>query len=319
MSEYSIRELEQWNERIERIAREAGLCCYEQEFDIVCYEDMISYEAYTGMPSHYPHWSYGKAYERLKTLNKYNLSGLPYEMVINSNPCIAYLMKDNTLPVQILTIAHVYGHNDFFRRNRLFEGSTRADYTIEMFKNHAGRIRDYIADPGIGYGRVEKILNAAHALKFQSPRTSIKRLSEDDTKKVLFDRLQKPKSDHRLLEPNSTEEEMQLDFKRIPIEPEDDLLLFISNYGRLHDWERDIIDIVREETEYFLPQIDTKIMNEGWASFWHYSILNKLELPQGFHIEFIKQHNQVIRPQEGRINPYYLGFKIFESISERYK
>lgn len=113
MADYSINELEMWSRRIEEIAEEAGLDCYEQEFELVSYEEMTSYEAYSGMPSHYPHWSYGKAYERIRTLNKYNLSGLPYEIVINSNPCIAYLMKDNSLLLQILTMAHVYAHNDF--------------------------------------------------------------------------------------------------------------------------------------------------------------------------------------------------------------
>ena len=128
MSDYSIKELEMWNRRIEEIVSEMGLDCYEQEFELVSYEDMSAYEAYSGMPSHYPHWSFGKAYERIRTLNKYNLSGLPYEMVINSNPCIAYLMKDNSLLLQILTMAHVYGHNDFFKCNRLFRTGTRASY-----------------------------------------------------------------------------------------------------------------------------------------------------------------------------------------------
>jgi len=319
MTDYSVRELEQWNERIEKVAREEGLDFYDQEFEIVSYEDMIAYEAYMGMPSHYPHWSYGKAYESIKTLYKYNLSGLPHEMVINSNPCIAYLMKDNTLLLQILTIAHVYGHNDFFKNNRLFKQGTRAEYTVEMFKNHADRIREYIADPGKGYEKVEKVLNAAHAIRFQTSRViGEKRLSEEDKKKALLARLQKPRSEHPLLEGDKKEEEPIPDIKKIPLEPEEDLLLFISTYGRLQDWERDIINIVREETLYFLPQIETKIINEGWASFWHYTILNKLELPQSLHIEFLKRHNQVIKPLEGRINPYYVGFKIFEDLKRRY-
>jgi len=319
MTDYSIKELEQWNERIEKNVRDLGLDCYEQEFEIVSYEDMIGYEAYAGMPSHYPHWSYGKAYERIKTLNKYNLTGLPYEMVINSNPCIAYLMRDNTLLLQILTMAHVYGHNDFFKNNRMFKYGTRAELTVEMFKNHADRIRKYIADPSIGYAKVEKILNAAHALRFQTSRViGEKKLTEDEKKKRLLDRLQKPKSEYPLLEPRKKEEEPLLDLKKIPVEPEEDMLLFISTYGKLSDWEKDILNIVREEAQYFIPQIETKIMNEGWASYWHYTILNKLELTQDLHIEFLKRHNQVIRPHEGRINPYYIGFKMFEDLNKRY-
>ena len=321
MADFSIRELEQWNERIEEIARAEGLSYYDQEFEIVGYEDMIGYEAYIGMPSHYPHWSYGKAYERIKILNKYNLSGLPYEMVINSDPCIGYLMKDNTLLLQILTIAHVYGHNDFFRNNRLFKNGTRADYTIEMFKNHAERIRSYIFDPGIAYGRTEKILNAAHALKFQIARVpGEKRITEEEIRRQLLLKSGGTKDrEHPLLEAASGREEHLPDLRKIPLQPEEDLLHFISKYGRLLEWERDIINIVWEESLYFIPQMETKIMNEGWASFWHYTILNRLGLPQNLHMEFLKRHNQVIRPYEGQLNPYYIGFKIFEELREKYR
>ncbi|MCX7841865.1 MAG: SpoVR family protein [Clostridia bacterium] len=317
MTDYSMKELERWNEIIENKAREFGLNYYEQEFEIVSYEDMICYEAYIGMPSHYPHWSYGKAYERIKTLNRYNLTGLPYEMVINSDPCIAYLMKDNTLLLQILTIAHVYGHNDFFKNNRLFKQGTRADCAVEMFKNHADRIREYISEPGIGYGKVEKILNAAHAIRYQTLRVAGEKLvSEEEKRRNLFRRFERPQSDHPLLEriEKQNEDQLPLNLKKIPVEPQEDVLLFIATYGRLRDWEKDILRIVRDETMYFIPQIETKIMNEGWASFWHYTILNSLELPQGLHFEFLKRHNQVIKPIEGRINPYYVGFKIFEDL-----
>ncbi|MDP4095086.1 MAG: SpoVR family protein [Bacillota bacterium] len=320
MADYSIRELEQWNERIEKVVHSSGLDCYEQEFEIVSYEDMIGYEAYIGMPSHYPHWSYGKAFEKIKTLHKYNLSGLPYEMVINSDPCMAYLMKDNTLLLQILTIAHVYGHNDFFKNNRLFKTGTKAEYTVEMFKNHADRIRQYISDPSIGYKKVERILNSAHALKYQTTRVmGSKRISEEEKIKKLAMKNQKPRSEHPLIEPKVVEKnDFELDLKKIPIEPEEDILLFLWCFGRLEEWEKDIISIVRDETAYFLPQIETKIMNEGWASYWHYSILKELELPQGMHMEFLKRHNQVVTPHEGNINPYYIGFKIYESLKERF-
>lgn len=320
MAEFSLKELEMWNEKIEKVARGFGLDFYETEFEIVSYEDMICYETYIGMPSHYPHWSFGKAYERTKTLHRLNLTGLPYEMVINSNPCIAYLMKDNTLLLQILTIAHVYGHNDFFKNNRLFKLGTKADYTVEMFKNHADRIRGYIADPGIGYPRVEKILNAAHAIRYQTTRTvGQKRISEEEKRKALLERLQKPKSDYPLLDaPEEKRDDGYVKLKNIPIEPEEDLVWFLIKYSRLNSWEKDILEIAREEAMYFLPQIETKIMNEGWASYWHYTILNKLNLEQGLHFEFLKRHNQVIRPFGGQINPYYVGFKIFEDLIKRY-
>ena len=112
---YSFSDIEKWNEKIEKKVKEYGLDFYPQEFEVIGFNEMIGYEAYVGMPSRYPHWSFGKSYEKSKTLYSLNLTGLPYEMVINSDPCLAYLMKDNTLLLQILTMAHVYGHNDFLR------------------------------------------------------------------------------------------------------------------------------------------------------------------------------------------------------------
>ena len=237
MSDYSLKDLERWNDIIEQKATEVGLSYYEQEFEMVSYEDMIGYEAYVGMPSHYPHWSYGKSYERIKTLHRYNLSGLPYEMVINSDPCLAYLMKDNTLLLQILTIAHVFGHNDFFKNNRLFTQGTRAHYTIEMFKNHANRVRDYISDPGIGYKRVEKILNAAHSLKLQVSRIiNEKRPSDEELKKEMLKRYQNEnKVDFPLLEWKNKRKKSERsipDFNKMPLEPDEDLLRFILTHGR---------------------------------------------------------------------------------------
>ena len=137
---YSVEDLERWNERIITLVERFGLDPYPQEFEICDHEDMLSYMVYSGMPAHYPHWSYGKNFEKLKTLYDYGVSGLPYEMVINSNPSIAYLMRDNTLALQVLTIAHVYGHNDFFKNNFTFR-TIRAEFTIETFKAHANRVR----------------------------------------------------------------------------------------------------------------------------------------------------------------------------------
>ncbi len=316
MSEFTVTQLEQWNERIESCAREMGLDYYPQEFEICSYEAMLGYEAYTGMPSHYPHWSYGKAFDRLHTFYRYNLAGLPYEMVINSNPCLAYLMRDNTLLLQILTIAHVYGHNDFFKNNRLFK-FTRAELTIETFKNHADRIRGYIQDPSIGYQKVERILDAAHALRYQTNRVlGTKRLTAAEQKKRITDEYQRRTRPDEFGKPQPGEEPP--DLTKIPLEPEDDLLWFIAEYGQLTDWEKDMIQIVRTETEYFLPQIETKIMNEGWASFWHYRILNTLDLEPELHIEFLKRHHQVIRPHTGGLNPYHLGFSILTDLEKRY-
>lgn len=315
--DYDIQDIERWNRQIEKLAKNAGLDFYPQEFDIISYKDMLGYEAYVGMPSRYPHWSFGKAYERNKTLYQYNLTGLPYEMVINSNPCLAYLMKDNTLLLQILTIAHVYGHNDFFKNNRLFMEGSDADYTLEMFKSHADRIRGYINDPSIGYASVEKILDAAHALKLQVSRVvGEKRLTDEEYMKRKLEDYKEESSKYNILEPYV--KPPVPDFSKIPLQPEDDLLYFLIQYGELTEWEKDIVNIVRHETLYFIPQIETKIMNEGWASYWHYTLLHRLHLPDGLHLEFIKRHNDVIAPLRGRLNPYFLGFKMFEDIEKRY-
>ncbi len=314
-SEFSMQELREWNEKIERLVEKSGLNPYPQEFEICDYDDMINYEAYLGMPARYPHWSFGKAYERKKTFYRYNLSGLPYEMVINANPCLAYLMKDNSLLLQILTMAHVYGHNDFFRNNRLFRDGTRAELVLSMFKSHGQRIRAYISDPSIGYERVERVLDAAHALRLQGTRfIGEKRLNDDQQRERLIRNAMPASVEHPLLE-KPTQAEIP-DLNRIPLQPEEDILLFLSQYAPLSEWERDILQIVRAESAYFLPQIETKIMNEGWASFWHYRILNQLDLPQNLYLEFIGRHNQVLRPHEGGINPYHLGFVIFSDLEK---
>ncbi|HBE79525.1 MAG TPA: stage V sporulation protein R, partial [Firmicutes bacterium] len=279
------------------------------------YEEMLGYEAYIGMPCHYPHWSYGKAFDRLNTFYRFNLSGLPYEMVINSNPCLAYLMRENTLLLQILTIAHVYGHNDFFKNNRLFK-LTRAELTIENFKNHAERIRGYLQDPSIGYSKVERILDAAHALRFQINRTpGTKRLSIEEQKQRMMGEYQ-----HKMQRDcfGRTPELASPNLTKIPLAPEEDLLWFIAEYGQMEEWEKDILRIVHSESEYFLPQIETKIMNEGWASFWHFRILQHLQLNPELHLEFLKRHHQVIRPHQGGLNPYHLGFMVFDDLEKRF-
>src|ERR1700676_5277539 len=159
MANYYIEELVEWDNRIRVKAEEFGLTWFPQEFEICDHVGMLGYMAYSGMPSHYPHWSYGKSYEKLKTLYDYGVNGLPYEMVIASNPAIAYLMRDNTLLLQILTIAHVYGHNDFFKNNFTFKSATRAELTIESFKAASMRVRLYVEVPSICVENVELIVD----------------------------------------------------------------------------------------------------------------------------------------------------------------
>ena len=315
--DYNLKDLEKWNEKIEAKAKELGLDYYPQEFEIVGFNEMLGYEAYVGMPSKYPHWSYGKAYEKNKTLYSLNLTGLPYEMVINSDPCLAYLMRENTLLLQILTIAHVYGHNDFFKNNRMFREGTKAYYTLEMFKLDAEIIREYINDPNIGYEKVEKIIDAAHAIRYQIPRAvGVKELTNEEVKKRIIEEYNRRLDGRDMF---NEDEEIQIpDLNKVPLEPCDDVMGFIIKYSSLEDWEKNILKIVKRESEYFMPQIETKIMNEGWASYWHYTILNELHLDEGLHFEFIKRHNDVVAPILGGLNPYHLGFTIFKDLEKRY-
>ena len=315
--DYTVEDLKIWNEKIEKKVEEYGLDFYPQEFEMIGFNDMIGYESYVGMPSRYPHWSFGKSYEKNKMLYSLNLTGLPYEMVINSDPCLAYLMKDNTVLLQILTMAHVYGHNDFFKNNRLFKQGTKAKYTLEMFNLNSKIIREYIDDPSIGYEKVERILDAAHAIKYQVGRTiGVKELSDNEIKESIIKDYESKKENRSFLD--SYEEIKLPNLDKIQLEPVDDIMGFIIEYGSLKEWEKTILSIVKREAEYFLPQIETKIMNEGWASYTHYNILKQLDLPQELYLEFIKRHNDVIAPAIGGLNPYYIGFKMFEDIEKKY-
>ncbi|HXJ32758.1 MAG TPA: SpoVR family protein [Candidatus Eisenbacteria bacterium] len=313
MATWSVADLEAWDGRIRERVDAMGLDCYPQEFELCDHAQMLGYMAYSGMPSHYPHWSYGKAYEKLKTLYDHGVSGLPYEMVINSNPALAYLMRDNSLLLQVLTIAHVYGHNDFFKNNFTFR-TTRAEFTISTFKAHADRIRRYVDMPSIGIEKVEAVLDAAHALSLQCRRNlAIRKLSPEEQRDRLVEAATPAhdpfQSIHRRAE--STEPEL----RKTPAAPDEDLLLFIRDHNPfLQGWQQDLLTIVHEQAQYFIPQIETKIMNEGWASFVHKRILDSLELPQELHLEFLVRHNQVVRPIPGSLNPYHLGLKLWEEI-----
>jgi stage V sporulation protein R len=316
-SAYTLDDLVEWDRVIREKVDEFGLDCFPQEFEICDHNSMLGYMAYSGMPSHYPHWSYGKSYEKLKTLYDHGISGLPYEMVINSNPAIAYLMRDNTLLLQILTIAHVYGHNDFAKNNFTFK-STRAELTVETFKAHALRVRRYVEDPSIGVERVERVLDAAHALSWQCRRNlAIRKLNPEEQIERALENSQ-PRSDP-FQKIHARPEHTEPDLHRVPIEPDEDLLLFIRDHNLyLADWEKDLLTIVDEEAKFFIAMMETKIMNEGWASYWHKKILESLNLEQGLHIEFIVRHNQVVRPIPGQLNPYHLGLRVWEDIYRRW-
>lgn len=315
---FNIDELAVWDDRIRELVARYGLNCYPQEFEVCDHNEMLGYMAYTGMPSHYPHWSYGKSYERQKTMYDYGVSGLPYEMVINSNPCLAYLMRDNSLLLQVLTIAHVYGHNDFFANNFTFTSGTDAKHVLEMFKNAANRIASYQEDPSIGIEAVEDAIDHAHAICYQRSRNlAIRQLSDAEQRVRAWERAQPAPDPWRDIHP--APEYVAPNLTKTPAEPQENLLQFIAAYNPyLPEWKQDILQIVDQQTQYFMPQMETKIMNEGWASYWHHKILNELKLPQDMHLELIVRHNQVLRPHPGGLNPYHLGFVMWHDIERRW-
>jgi stage V sporulation protein R len=317
MADWDVKDLEYWDEKIREKVEEVGLSCYPQEFEICDHFQMLGYMAYSGMPSHYPHWSYGKSYEKLKTMYDYGVSGLPYEMVINSSPALAYLMRDNSLCLQVLTVAHVYGHNDFFKNNLTFK-STRAELTLSIFKVHADRVRRYMEDPSIGVKKVEAVLDAAHAIAIQCRRNLlVKKLSLEQERQRVLEDAQPPTDPFQTI--HKRQAYSPPDVHKVPLSPEEDLLLFIRDHNPyLSEWEKDLLTIAHEREQYFIPQIETKIMNEGWASFWHREIMNSLHLPQELHLEFLVRHNQVVRPFPRGLNPYYLGLKLWDDIKRRH-
>ena len=310
MSEWSMEELQDWDDKICKLGEELGLDWYPISYEICDYKEMIGHMAYTGLPTHYRHWSYGKSFDRIQTEYNLGMSGLPYEMIINSNPSISYLMTENPMPTHILTMAHCVGHSDFFKNNRMFS-ETGADTVIDRFKASAKRVKKYIEDPNIGIDKVEKILDACHAIQFQVPRTpGLRRRNHKELKKYY----------HNLLldgKPGTLPDDF--DLNRIPLEPDCNLLGFIAEYNKsLEEWEKDLIKIVEQESLYFVPQAFTKIMNEGWACLIHEKIVQALGIPDDYYLSFIRLHNQVVRPHLGRINPYHLGYKIFRHIEDNY-
>lgn len=307
MSEWTISDLEMWDQKICTIGEALGLDWYPIEYEICDYKEMIGHMAYTGLPTHYRHWSYGKSFDRIQTEYNLGMSGLPYEMIINSNPSISYLMTENPMPTHILTMAHCVGHSDFFKNNRMF-AETGADTVIDRFKAAGKRVKKYMEDPNIGVDAVERILDACHSIKFQVPRTP--GLKRRDHKKL--------KEYYRQLVINdNTGRYKDFDINKVPLEPDSNILRFIAENDKfLEDWQRDLILIVEQESLYFVPQAFTKIMNEGWACLIHEKILNALKLPDDYYLSFIKLHNQVVRPHLGAVNPYHLGFKIFKHIEK---
>jgi stage V sporulation protein R len=304
MNDWDFKFLEKYDDQICEIAEGYGLDWFPINYEVCDYYEMIGHMSYHGMPSHYPHWSYGKSFERTHQMYSIGAEGLPYELIINSNPSIAYLMRQNPAYLQVLIMAHCVGHSDFFKNNREFK-STHPEIITSKFRNARKRIQGYCENTNIGLEKVEFLLDVLHTIRFQTERNGRERVSREKIKERYIKKINSDKSGKM----------KDFDVNKNILEPDYDILGFLLEYGsHFESWEQDIINIVRDESHYFIPQIKTKIMNEGWASFWHYKIMNDLNLSQDLHIPFLKTHNQVIRPHIGGINPYHVGFYIFQKL-----
>ncbi|MFC4075796.1 SpoVR family protein [Salinithrix halophila] len=310
------RELERSIAEITEIAEGFGLDFYPMRYEI-CPPDIIyTFGAY-GMPTRFSHWSFGKAFHRMKLQYDLNLSRI-YELVINSNPCYAFLLKGNSLIQNKLIAAHVLAHCDFFKNNIRFSNTSRD--MVESMAASAERIRQYELE--YGKDRVESFLDSVLAIQEHvDPSLKKRPRRREEEEKEGPSKRTTPYDDLWRLDRKTKEAQKKEKFKRVkfPESPEKDLLLFLMNHSRvLESWQQDIMTVLREEMLYFWPQMETKIMNEGWASYWHIRILREMELTEEETLEFAKLNASVIQPSQTSINPYFLGLKIFEDIEKRW-
>ncbi|MGP4072058.1 SpoVR family protein [Piscibacillus sp. B03] len=311
------KELERAIDEITEIAEGFGLDFYPMRYEI-CPSDIIyTFGAY-GMPTRFSHWSFGKAFHRMKLEYDLGLSKI-YELVINSNPCYAFLLDSNSLIQNKLIVAHVLAHCDFFKNNVRFSNTSRD--MVESMSASAERIRSY----EIKYGKqeVEDLLDAALAIQEHiDPSLLRAKMNDSNNDESELTKNKGPYDDLWDLddpESLSPEQKRGKKRKRFPPQPEKDILFFIQEYSQdLEEWQRDVLTIMRDEMLYFWPQLETKIMNEGWASYWHVRILREMDLTEEESIEFAKLNASVVQPSTTSINPYYLGYKMFEDIEKRW-
>ncbi|MES1039742.1 MULTISPECIES: SpoVR family protein [Peribacillus] len=318
MNEAEQKALEYAISEITEIATGFGLDFYPMRYEICPSEIIYTFGAY-GMPTRFSHWSFGKQFHKMKLQYDFGLSKI-YELVINSDPCYAFLLDSNSLVQNKLIVAHVLAHCDFFKNNIRFNNTKRD--MVESMSATAERIREY--EILHGKKEVETFLDALLAIEehidpsLMRPKLAWTMEDEEEEEEIKptatkyddlwdLDNKDKPKISNIKKR------------KKFPPRPEKDIMLFIEQYSRdLTDWQRDIMTMIREEMLYFWPQLETKIMNEGWASYWHQRIIRELDLSSGEAIEFAKLNAGVVQPSRTSINPYYLGLKVLEDIEERY-
>lgn len=327
-NDWTFELINEFDAHIGRLAERHGLDTYPNQIEVIRSEQMMDAYASVGMPIGYNHWSYGKQF--IDVQQKYNRGhmGLAYEIVINSNPCISYLMEENTLTMQALVIAHAcYGHNSFFKGNYLFRTWTDATAIIDYLafaKQYVSRCEERH-----GVKEVEQILDSCHALmsygvdRYKRPYP----ISAEEERRRQTEReayVQQNVNDlWRTIPKAAVMDQAQDDV--FPAEPQENLLYFIEKHAPLlQPWQRELVRIVRKVAQYFYPQRQTQVMNEGWASFWHYTLLNDLfdegVVGNGFMMEFLTSHTNVVSqpdfdsPYYSGINPYALGFAMYRDL-----
>ncbi|MDF1758162.1 MAG: SpoVR family protein [Legionellaceae bacterium] len=328
-SEWTIELLEAYDKEIARTAKKYQLDTYPNQIEMISAEQMIDAYASSGMPINYGHWSFGKHFVSYERNYQRGAMGLAYELVINSNPCISYLMEENTMPMQALVIAHAcYGHNSFFKNNYLFKMWTSADAIIDYLVF----AKNYISECEERYGatEVEHTLDACHALmnygvdRYKHPAA----LSIQEEKIRQLNRevyLQSEVNELWRTIPKGKDSEVLKKKKVFPSEPQENILYFMEkNAPQLEPWQREIVRIIRKIAQYFYPQQQTKVMNEGWACFWHYTLLHSLYeenlVTDAFMLEILQTHTNVIMqppynsPYYNSINPYTLGYHMMQDV-----
>jgi len=293
-----------------------GLKPFPMHYEIVPASILYEFGAY-GLPGRFSHWTHGKAYHQMKTMYDYGLSKI-YELVINTNPCYAFLLDTNGFVQNKLIIAHVLGHSDYFANNAYYARTSRR--MLDTVSINANRLRGYEFDHG--RNAVEHTLDAALAIQehVDPGATTYKRrpLYNDDGRPDPPKRDPKPDGDYDDLWQERNP--LPIDVAKRPTgEPARDLLCFIAAHAPgLEEWQRDVVQIIRDEWLWFYPMMQTKIANEGWASYWHVQIMRSLDLTDAEVIAFADLHAGVLQPHGRRLNPYYLGYQLLCDIERRY-
>ncbi|GAB4335272.1 MAG: SpoVR family protein [Calditrichia bacterium] len=308
---------------IEAHAREYGLDFFPTIFEVVDFDTMNQLAAYGGFPTRYPHWRFGMEYDQLAKGYRYGLQKI-YEMVINTDPCYAYLMQSNSLVDQKMVMAHVFAHCDFFKNNYFFQPTNRK--MIDEMANHARRIRKYIDQ--YGQETVEDFIDVCLSLENLIDRHSLyiqrkpKMQAEREAKTGVQNKFKAKKYMDRYINPPELQaeepEKKENELPHYPPHPERDVLAFLMNHAPLAEWQQDVLGIIREEAYYFVPQAMTKIMNEGWATYWHSTIMPQKVLEPTEVVDYAIHHSGTVANHPGRLNPYRLGVMLFKDIEERW-